>query len=99
MSEILTPDGLVIFTMMGSKNYYYKNIDNTTPIQDGISKVILGGRLEDEAYINFVDTEEELIEKFNVFEKVLTGYYDFTMEEGSSFHYYYIGKKKQTLIL
>lgn len=44
MNEMLTTEGLVVFTMMGSKNYYYNNIDHNIPSQDGIYKVALGGR-------------------------------------------------------
>lgn len=91
---MLLPEGLVIFTMMGSKNYYYDKIKNENILhQSGMSRVILGGRLEEESYINFVEDEKGLIQKFNMFEKVFVGYYDFYMEEGSSFHYYFIGKK------
>ncbi|WP_313757482.1 class I SAM-dependent methyltransferase [Tissierella sp.] len=94
MNEMLTTEGLVVFTMMGSKNYYYNNIDHNISSQDGIYKVALGGRLEGEAYVNFINSKDELVEKFNIFEEVLTGYYDFYMKEGSSFHYYFIGKKR-----
>lgn len=95
MNKILKTDGVVVFTMMGSSNYYYSKIDKTTEQQDGLCKVLLGGRLEEEAYINFITDETELLSKFSLFEKILVGYYDFLMEEGSSFHYYYIGKKKE----
>lgn len=91
--EVLAPGGIVVFTMMGSQNYYYNLIDYKVKPQDGLNKVQLGGRLEDEAYINFVESEEELVKKFGIFNKVLTGYYDFSMEEGSSYHYYFIGQK------
>ena len=93
MNKILTPDGIVVFTMMGSENYYFNKVDKEAPIQDGLRKVILGGRLEDETYINFVQDEKDLVDRFSKFEKILTGYYDFYMEEGSSLHYYFIGKK------
>lgn len=93
MDQLLSDDGLVIFTMMGSKNYYYEKIDRITGSEDGLYKVDLGGRLEDETYINFIHDEEELIEKFGQFKKEIVGYYDFYMKEGSSLHYYYVGKK------
>lgn len=91
-NEILSLNGYVYFTMMGTQNYYYK-IANPE-INDGLQEVTLSGRLNETTYINFVDSEDQLSKMFDIFESQATGFYEMTLpEEGSTFHYYYVGKK------
>lgn len=93
--RLLNNNGLVFFTMMGTKNIYYKY---STPTQDfvdsGLYKVKLNGRLKETTYINFIDNEDELKSKFNIFEPYFIGSYDDIGREGSGFHYKFIGKKR-----
>lgn len=91
MYSLLKDDGIVIFTMMSSENYYYQYVEGSK--KDGMSFVKLKGRLNEDVYINFVGDEEDLCKKFYMFRKDMVGYYDFIMEEGSSKHYYFIGRK------
>ena len=90
-SNMLKPNGFVYFTMMGTQNYYYKFAKPEK--HDGLQEVTLTGRLNETSYINFINTEEELKEKFHIFEPVFIGSYDITLPEGSSFHYFFTGKK------
>ena len=90
-NSMLKPDGFVYFTMMGKQNYYYKLAKSEK--HDGLQKVTLTGRLNETSYINFIGSEEELKQKFSIFEPVFVGYYDITLPEGSSYHYFFTGKK------
>jgi 2-polyprenyl-3-methyl-5-hydroxy-6-metoxy-1,4-benzoquinol methylase len=92
MNNMLMNDGIVIFSMMGPKNYYYSLA--APEIEDGLQKVTVTGRLNEVTYINFVENETELQEKFKLFDPIFIGYYDILIREGSGFHYYYIGRKK-----
>ena len=46
-------------------------------------------------YIHFTASSEELVEQFEPFAPLHTGYYDsaISSDEGSGFHYLYIGRK------
>lgn len=91
---LLKEEGVVVFTMMSEANYYFSHIVKGHE-KNGMSLVRLRGRLNEDAYINFVKDEKELEKKFARFEKDRIGIYDFTMEEGSSQHYYFVGRKKR----
>jgi len=91
---MLEDDGFVYFTMMGKQNYYYKHAKPEK--HDGLQEVTLTGRLNETTYINFIGSEEELTKKFSIFEPVFCGYYDLTLPEGSSYHYFFTGKKKSS---
>ncbi len=88
---MLKDDGIVVFTMMSTKNYYYNTSEKVK--NNGLTKVTLEGRLNETTYINFVENEEDMINKFKLFKPLKVGYYDFLTSEGSSFHYYFIGMK------
>ena len=88
----LNDDGIVIFTMMSMKNCSYNYIDEH--LDNGLSKVILSGRLNETTYINFTKDIEDLKNKFSIFSHLFSGIYDMTLIEGSSEHMYYIGKKQ-----
>lgn len=90
-NSMLKLDGFVYFTMMGKHNYYYKFAKLQK--HDGLQEVTLTGRLNETTYINFIGSEEELKQKFDIFEPVFIGYYDITLPEGSSYHYFFTGKK------
>lgn len=88
--KMLKDDGIVVFTMMSINNYYYKY---ATLLQNGLYKVELQGRLNETTYITFVEDESHLNSLFKKFTPLYVGKYDFTMKEGSSEHFYFIGKK------
>jgi len=92
MDNKLNKNGIVFFTMMGKKNYYYDNIKED--MRDGRHRIVLSGRLNEESYINFTKDAEDMVRKFEMFEPYFIGYYDYLLREGSSFHYVFIGRKK-----
>ena len=91
MDSLLSPDGIVFFTMIGTQNYYY---DYSRENRDGLRTVELNGRLNETTNINFVDSEESLINVFSMFNTNFVGHYDCLMREGSGFHWKYIGVKR-----
>lgn len=92
IDSLLNPDGFVYFTMMGTKNYYFKN-SKEIPNSD-LRRVTLTGRLNEVTDILFTKDEKDLESTFNVFEPLFIGHYDCTMREGSGFHYQYLGRKR-----
>ena len=59
MDSMLNPKGIVYFTMIGTKNYYFKYSQKRKGL-DGFWEVILRGRLNDTTYIDFTNSEKEL---------------------------------------
>lgn len=93
-NEMLNDGGYVYLTMIGKENYYYQHAKPEK--HDGLQEVTLTGRLNETSYINFIGSYDELKKKFDMFECIFTGYYDITLPEGSSYHYFFTGKKKQS---
>ena len=94
-NKMLNPGGYVYFTMMGTQNYYY-NFAKTEK-NDDLQEVTLSGRLNETTYINFVENEEQLSKMFEIFKPEVIGYYDMVLpNEGSTFHYYFVGKKSSS---
>lgn len=91
LNSALNPDGVIYITMMGTKNHYWQKSE---PAEDGLSKVVLTGRLNETSYINFVDSEDDLKEKFSLFIPEYVGYYDSSSLEGSTYHYQFLGRKR-----
>lgn len=87
----LRPGGLFYVTMMGTKNHYW---NKSVPAEDGLNEVTLSGRLNETSLINFVHNEEDLANRFSLFEPVYSGYYDSSSRDGSTYHYQFLGKKK-----
>tara|TARA_B100000315_G_C14561191_1_gene580668 strand:- start:1532 stop:2212 length:681 start_codon:yes stop_codon:yes gene_type:complete len=92
MYDHLNPGGIIIATMKGIQCYYYKNVVKTNR---EMSFVRLKGRLQEETWINFMHSEAHLLSYFDEFEHIVIGEYreSFLMEEGTSHHYIYVGKK------
>jgi len=90
-------EGAVIYaSMMGTKaDWFY---DNSVEHEDGLRKVnFKTERISiNDYYVNFTKNESDLLEKFNMFKKIHTGYYDakYREDEGSDFHYTFIGQKE-----
>jgi SAM-dependent methyltransferase len=87
--------GIIYVTMMGTKCSDYYN--NSVEVDGGLRKVSFkNDRLTvDDHYINFTKNEEDLLNKFSLFEKLHIGYYDakYRESEGTEFHWIYIGRK------
>lgn len=89
--DCMNQDGLIYITMMATKNHYWEKAEAA---EDGLSKVTLKGRLNETSHINFVHSENDLVERFSIFEPLYVGYYDSSSREGSTYHYQFLGKKK-----
>jgi cyclopropane fatty-acyl-phospholipid synthase-like methyltransferase len=91
----MKPGALIYTSMMGTKcELFYKN---SVEHKDGMRKVAFkNARMEvDDYYVNFTESKEDLLEKFKLFKPVHVGYYDacYREDEGSDFHYIFIGQK------
>ena len=92
----LCPGGIVLFTMMGPKNYYITN--HVRKIHNGnIYEIVIGPphRLSGiQQFIYVVRDENELNGLFSDFECVSIGYFDQSMfDMKSNFHGIYVGSK------
>lgn len=94
LHSMLKPGGIIYVTMMGTGHYMY---GHAKPFKNGLSKVDFDmARLKvKDYYINFTHSEEQLVERFGLFERVHVGYYDakYREDEGASFHYTFVGRK------
>ena len=89
----LKPGGVIYATMIGSKNTVY--MEHSDRCDNGLYRVnshISGC----EHFINVTHSEEELCEKFSIFDKRHTGFhsYRFCEQDGTAFFYTYIGEKR-----
>lgn len=98
-NRILKPNGLVFFTMMGQRNYYFVYHTRKILSKDGNQHEIeildknhrLYGLHE---IIYFIRDEKELIELFDVFEPIDIGFFEIKIFDLNSHHWIFIGKKK-----
>lgn len=95
LDEVLDDEGYVVFTMMSTGNYYF---NYAVPLENGMYDVELKGRLNEKTQISFIDSDSHLIQIFNKFLPLYTGKYDLTLKEGSSEHFYFIGKKHNATV-
>jgi cyclopropane fatty-acyl-phospholipid synthase-like methyltransferase len=94
--KMLEPNGVFYATMMGTKNeQYYKNSD---PYQDGLRQVNFETNRDlavEDYYVNFTDSEDELMDKFDMFEPNNIGFYSakWRSDELKGHHYTFVGTK------
>ena len=92
--EQMKPGAVIYATMMGPKHRMYQYAKE---YKDGLSLIEFNTpRLQiSDYYINFTYSEEELIKKFDLFEKVHVGFYHtkYREDEGANFHYTFVGRK------
>ena len=73
--------------------------EHSQPYKNGLRKVAFSlPRLQvSDYYVNFTHSEDELIDRFSMFEKVHVGFYDakYREDEGGSFHYTFVGRAKK----
>lgn len=86
--SLIKPGGIVYFTMMGKKNYFYKGSERHKGKVRKVKKP--DGRA---LYIRFVGSKWEIKKLFRPFKSLWTGYYDHERPKGSTYHYFFIGKK------
>jgi len=93
LHELLRPAGVLVATMIAPTNYYAQCVEGTA---DGLSKVVLRGRLNETTYINF-KTPDDVLALFAAhgFEKIQLGYYNLLIreDEGPRDHTLYVGSK------
>ena len=98
LARCLRPGGLVFFTMIGAKNYYFTK--HTKQIHDGETCEVL---IEDPAHrlcglrelVYVVRDEEHLKSLFSEFECINLGYFDMSMfDVTGNFHWIFVGKKR-----
>lgn len=94
-ASMLNNDGLIFATMISTKNYYYDLA--LPPCTNGLQKVKLSGRLNEESNMFFIKDKSELQDAFSPYFKPLflgeydpINFYDF---EGSAHHFIYVGQK------
>lgn len=96
--RILRPGGLVFFTMLGARNYYYTH--HLAAIHDGETCEI---RIQDKSHhlnglhemMYIVRDEEQLKHIFSDFEPINIGYFDHSLlDVKSGFHWIFVGRKK-----
>jgi len=91
--DILRPGGVIYASMMSTNSYYAKHVEGTV---DGLSKVVLRGRLEETTYIGFRTREQvQALFTSHGFTKVQLGHYGYMIreDEGAREHHFFVGKK------
>lgn len=90
----LKPGGIFYATMMGSQSWWY---GVSEPFEHGTRRVTLpeshgGGSTA----VLFTDSEEQLVERFSMFEPLHVGFYSekFRADEGPGFHYTFVGRRR-----
>jgi len=100
LGRCLKPGGLVFFTMLGARNYYFTH--HTKQIHRGETCEVV---IEDPSHrlyglkelIYVVRDEEHLRRLFSDFECINTGYFDMSMfDMKSSFHWIFVGRKRNS---
>lgn len=102
LNKMLKPSGVVFFTMISVLNAYYKKAEY---FKDGLYRVVRDSAelrkrhnrvTMDDHYVNFTHNTTELVDRFNLFQCIHTGYYDQDFTGESGHHYMFFGKKKDT---
>jgi len=89
----LARDGIFYATMMGTESWYY---DRSEPSEDGMRAVTLPDRVGTGVeHILFTESEEQLCERFAMFEPLHVGFYSeaYRSDEGRGFHYTFVGRR------
>lgn len=87
----LKDGGVFYATMCGTRHELYSHSEEAS---NGLRKVTRQDS-EQPVYMNFTESEEALIDKFDLFEPVHVGFYNFRFrsDSGESFHYTFVGQK------
>ena len=91
--SLLKRGGIIFATMIATTNYYSRFVEG---VEDGLSKVVLRGRLNETQCVNF-KTRDEVLELFTKagFKKLHMGFYGSIIleDEGPTDHNMYVGRK------
>ena len=92
----MNPGGVIYASMIGSKHWFYRH---SAVCPDGLRVVNYHGERTQikDYFVNFTENEDDLRQKFDLFEKIYTGYYAHKLRDsdGDRFHYTFIGRKKE----
>jgi SAM-dependent methyltransferase len=89
----LKDNGLVFFTMVSKKSFFWKYSSRKNVNKNGMTRVKL--RKNTFNYFNFVNSKKDLTKKFKIFKPLNIGYYDLSLTSTkiSRHHYIFFGKK------
>lgn len=91
----LVPGGVIYATMISPRHMLY---DHSSETEEGIRVVRYDHPRDGKAqyYINFTESEAELVEKFSLFEPVHVGFYSerYRQDEGERHHYTLVAVKR-----
>jgi SAM-dependent methyltransferase len=89
----LRTGGVFYATMIGTASWYY---ELSEPAEQGMRRVTLRGRLSGSQVCLFTGSEEQLMERFSMFEPLHVGFYSerFRSDEGPGFHYAFVGRRR-----
>lgn len=95
IESMLNPGGIFYTTMMTTESYFF---EHSEPAEDGLRKVTFdNGRYSvSDYYINFTESEDEMIQRFERFEPLHVGFYaqKYHKDEGPQHHYTFVGRKR-----
>lgn len=87
--------GIIYATMIGKKCWCYAHSEAW---KDGLRKFKVSNERAkiDYHYVNFIEDKEDLLKKFDLFEKLHIGFHAerYREDEGEDFHYTFVGKKE-----
>lgn len=93
--ESLKPGGVFFATMMGAENEQF--YDNSTEHRDGLREVNFSNSRYsvENYYVNFTEGEDDLREKFSMFDEQHVGFTSerYRSDEGTRYHYTFAGTK------
>ena len=103
LKKMLKPNGLVFFSMMGVKHYYYKYYSEKKH-KNGLTTINLQKDLSFKKrqkkniykhYINITKSESHLIARMSMFKKLSLGFYDYSVGDSKmqAYHHTFLGKK------
>ncbi|HYC56692.1 MAG TPA: class I SAM-dependent methyltransferase [Candidatus Binatia bacterium] len=91
--DVMKPGAVIYASMISPESYYTKRVEGTV---NGLSKVVLRGRIEETTFINFKD-RNQVAELFasHGFKKVQLGHYGYLIreDEGPRHHHFFVGVK------
>lgn len=91
--DLCKPGGIIFATMIAPTNYYSRFVEGT---EDGLSRVVLRGRLNETQFVNF-KTRPQVLDLFTGagFTKLQLGFYGAIIreDEGPTDHHIFVGRK------
>ena len=103
LKKMLKPNGVVFFSMMGVKHYYYKYYAEKK-YPNGLATINLQKDLSFKKrqkkdiykhFINITKSEKHLVARMSMFKKLALGFYDYSVGDSKlqAYHHTFLGKK------